>query len=446
MKLIVIGCGAAGATAAQFARKNDRKAEIKVFERGKYPQYSKCALPFVISGELSPESVIEFDEEWFRKARIDLHLNTPVSDIDFGARTVETREGQEEYDALVIATGASPFTPINPEGKTYFLRSLDDALAIREETRHAKEAVIIGAGLIGLEAAEALTRTGMKVTIVEFLPDILLTMVDEDIARVVRKRIDGKVEMLFEYKVTKIREVEGNGGSRSRMEVTAVDGNGNEILLHGDFVIVSTGNTANTELAKFTAKGERAIDVNERCETSVKNVYAVGDCTRYVDILGNGTIVGLGSIGVRQGMVAGANAIGGDEIMMPLVNARTTKIFGVEVAAVGPLGRNISFSPVTGKFKGSALPEYMATEKGGGEGKGEGNIFIKVYTDGKGRLVGAQAVGPEATQRINKFSLAIHYGLTTGQLSKVETAYAPALAPVIDASTLACEIANRRIK
>ena len=431
MKVIIIGCGAAGATAAQFARKNDRDAEIKIFEKGVYPEYSKCALPFVVSGELSPESIIEFSEDWFRKADIDLHLNTPVSAIDFENKVIETSDGKEEYDSLIIATGASPFSPVKTEGKTYFLRNMDDAIAIKKEAKNADSAIIIGAGLIGLEAAEALVKRGIDVTVVEFLPEILLTMVDDDVAKIVRGKIEEKVKFLLNNRVTEIRD-KGN-----HMEVTASDEHGKKSILQGDFVIIATGNRSNVQLTKRLA-GEKGIAVDERCETSIKGVYAAGDCTQYRDILGNIIPVGLGSVAVRQGKVAGANAVGGDEKLMPLVNARTTKIFGIEIAAVGPLKRSISFKPVIGKFKGKALPEYMGD-------MGE-NIFIKVYADSNGKIIGAQAAGHEAAQRINKFALAIHHGLTLEQFLKAETAYAPAVAPVFDASTIACEIAKRKLK
>ena len=431
MKVIIIGCGAAGATAAQFARKNDRDAEIKIFEKGVYPEYSKCALPFVVSGELSPESIIEFSEDWFRKADIDLHLNTPVSAIDFENKVIETSDGKEEYDSLIIATGASPFSPVKTEGKTYFLRNMDDAIAIKKEAKNADSAIIIGAGLIGLEAAEALVKRGIDVTVVEFLPEILLTMVDDDVAKIVRGKIEEKVKFLLSNRVTEIRD-KGN-----HMEVTASDEHGKKSILQGDFVIIATGNRSNVQLTKRLV-GEKGIAVDERCETSIKGVYAAGDCTQYRDILGNIIPVGLGSVAVRQGKVAGANAVGGDEKLMPLVNARTTKIFGIEIAAVGPLKRSISFKPVIGKFRGKALPEYMGD-------MGE-NIFIKVYADSNGKIIGAQAAGHEAAQRINKFALAIHHGLTLERFLKAETAYAPAVAPVFDASTIACEIAKRKLK
>lgn len=431
MKIVIIGCGAAGATAAQFARKKNREAEIKIFEKGSYPEYSKCALPFVVSGELSPDSIVEFSEEWFRNSDIELRLNTPVSKIDFGNKVIETPEGTEEYDSLIIATGASPFSPVETAGRTYSLRNMDDAISIREESKNAERAIIIGAGLIGLETAESLVKKGLEVTVMEFLPEILLTMVDEDMAKIVRKEIEERIKIMLGHRVKEIKEKDGV------MEVISSDGSGKETALEGDFVIVATGNRANTKLADGLSV-EKAIIVNEKCETSVKGVYAVGDCTQYVDIVGNAVPVGLGSVAVRQGMVAGTNAAGGDEIMPPLTNARTTKIFGVEIAAVGPLRRNIPFNPITGKFRGKTLPEYMGD-------LGE-EAYVKVYADSSGKIIGAQAVGREAAQRINKFALAAHYGLTLEQLLKAETAYAPAVAPVFDLSTLACEIAKRRLR
>ncbi|HDS59556.1 MAG TPA: NAD(FAD)-dependent dehydrogenase [Thermoplasmatales archaeon] len=426
MNVIVIGGGAAGATAAQFARKHHRTADITVFEQGPYPQYSKCALPWVIAGDLAPEAVIEFSEEWFAKARIDLCLGTPVREIDLDNRTVSTGGQWYSYDALVLATGASPSSPVPPAGNTFFLRTLDDARAIAAAARNGGRAIIIGAGLIGLETAEALHRRGLEVTVLEFLPEALLTMLDRDMAEVARSRMPD-IHFHFQYRVTDI-------AAREDMVVTAVDGEGAPVSFEGDLVIVATGNRPNIDLAPSLA--DRAIVVDERCQTRREDVYAVGDCTRYRDRLGNDVVVGLGSIAVRQAMVAGENAVGGEAVMPPLLNARTTRLFGTEIAAVGPVSDTLPFRPVVGKFTGSTLPEYMPGEE----------VTVKVLADREGNLVGAQAVGPGAAQRINKFALAIHAGLDLNSFLGTETAYAPPVAPVIDVSSVACDMARRRIR
>jgi NADH oxidase (H2O2-forming) len=426
MKLVIIGCGAAGATAAQFARKQDRQAEIIILEKGSHSQYSKCALPWVISGELSPEDTIEFSQEWFDKANIDLRLNVEVTDIDFDGKIVHTDEGTETYDALIMATGATPFSPVAMEGDAFFLRTLEDAAAIKKRAVSGATAVVVGAGLIGLEAAEALHELDVKVTVIEFLPNLLLNMVDDDVARVVRRGMPKEITFHFDTKVTAIT-------AGSPMQV-AVERDGDKETLTADFVLVATGNRPSVELAGEHA--DKAIPVDERCRTSIPDVYAVGDCTSYQDVAGSDVIVGLGSTAVRQAVVAGQNAVGGDATMPPLLNARTTRLFDMEIAAVGPTSTKMPFPPVTGTFTGSTLPDYMTGEK----------LLVKVLADDSSRLMGAQAVGPGAAQHINRFAVAIQHVLTLKEFADVETAYAPLVAPVFDASTVACNIAHRRVR
>lgn len=427
MKLVIIGCGAAGATAAQFARKQNRKADIVVLEKGPYPQYSKCALPWVISGQLAPEDTIEFSRDWFDTANIDLRLDTAVTDIDFDGKIVHTEKGAEAYDALILATGASPFSPVELHGDAFFLRTLDDAAAIKERAAESTTAVVVGAGLIGLEAAEALRERGLEVIVVEFLPNLLLTMLDPDVARVVRRGMPDDIAFYFDSAVTSIEP-------GSPMQVTVEHGDTEEAL-DADLVLVATGTRPNVELAENIA-ADGAIEVDERCQTSIPGVYAVGDCTQYRDVTDSDAVVGLGSTAVRQAVVASRNAVGGDATMPPLLNARTTRLFDLEIAAVGPTSKEMPFSPVTGKYPGSTLPDYMDGEK----------LLVKVLADKKGRLVGAQAVGPGAAQHINRFAVAIQHSLTLKEFADVETAYAPLVAPVFDASTVACNVAQRRVR
>ncbi|MFO8132486.1 MAG: FAD-dependent oxidoreductase [Thermoplasmatota archaeon] len=427
MKLVIVGCGAAGATAAQFARKQDRKADIVVLEKGSYPQYSKCALPWVVSGELAPEDTIEFSREWFDRADIDLRLDTEVTDVDFESKAMHTADGKEAYDVLILATGAQPFSPVEMAGNTFFLRTLDDAVAVKKQAIPGSSAVVIGAGLIGLEAAEALREQDVEVTIVEFLPNLLLNMLDDDMAAGVRQGVPDDIVFRFDTRVTSLT-------AGDPMQVT-VERDGDEDTIKADFVLVATGNRPNVGLAEQLAD-DRAIQVDERCRTNIPDVYAVGDCTRYQDVMGSDVVVGLGSTAVRQAVVAGRNAVGGDATMPPLLNARTTRLFDMEIAAVGPTSEGMPFSPLTGKFPGSTLPDYMDGDR----------LLVKVLADSHGRLVGAQAIGPGATQHVNRFAVAIQHGLTLEQFADVETAYAPLVAPVFDASTVACNIARRRIR
>jgi len=174
-KIVIIGCGAGGSTAAQFARKTDRKSKITIFEKDKYSQYSKCGLPYVISGNINQyNDLIEFSEEWYKKANIELYLNTEVNRIDFNTKIIYAKEDdtkiERPYDQLIIATGSKPVIPpiknISKENKlikgVFNLRTIDDAKKIEKYVKKDDKATIIGAGLIGLEMADSLYKKGMN--------------------------------------------------------------------------------------------------------------------------------------------------------------------------------------------------------------------------------------------------------------------------------------------
>ncbi|HEC81815.1 MAG TPA: NAD(FAD)-dependent dehydrogenase, partial [Thermoplasmatales archaeon] len=438
-RIVVVGGGAAGGTAAQFARKTDRKAEITVFEAGAYPQYSKCALPYLISKRV--EDVIEFSREWFERANINLFLETVVKEVDVKGKRVVAEHGGEtiekEYDSLIIATGANSVVPPIPGVRSkdgglakgvFLLRTLDDAHGISAFLPKVKHAVIVGAGAIGLEMTEALHALGVKVTVVEMLPSILPGMLDEDMANLLQRVMPEDVTVFTGRRVTRV-EREGDAVK----SVVIEDEKGEQQTIDADLVLIATGVKANVEVAKKI--GCRLGDyggvvVDEGCRTSLKDVYAVGDCTEYFDFVTKKLFpVGLGSIAVRQGIVAGVNAAGG-RMFLPegFVQTRTTKLFGVEVAAVGPTANQVEdFKPVTGRFTGSSLPDYFP----GGQ-----DVTVKVIVNpSEGVVIGAQAVGENAAQRINTFACAVMNMMSIEMLSQLETAYAPPVAPTLDPLT-----------
>ncbi len=454
--IVIIGCGASGGTAAQFARKTDRKASITVIEQGKYPQYSKCGLPYAIAGVIPHfTDLIEFSEEWFAREHINLLLQTTVEDIDHQNHCVIARRGtttiKQSYDVLILATGAKPWIPPIEQLRdhnqkllqgVFVVRTLDDAKQISSFAKKGKKATIVGAGLIGLEMADCLYKKGMMVTVVEALPTILANTLDADLTEPVLKKIKEHVSVLTNHLVIRAESKNGSitGVVAKEKETT------NETRIDTDVLIISTGCKPEILLAKKLGCliGEKGgILVNNRTETSIPDVYAVGDCTQYVDFVTNQPIlVGLGSIGVRQGITAGINAAGGDyQLPKGLLQTCTSEFFGVEIAAVGPPSNKITdISMISGKFTGSSLPSYFP----GGE-----PITIKVISQAEtGRILAAQAVGSNAAQRINTFACAILNEMTVENLRKLETAYAPPIAPTLDAVTLACDVValkmNRR--
>jgi len=439
-KIIIIGCGAGGGTAAQFARKTDRNSIITIFEQYDYPHYSKCGLPYVISGEI-PEfrNLIEFSEDWFKKQRINIILKTFVDKIDIKSKTITAKKGKEqikkEFDSLIIATGAIPYIPpiqnIQKNGSlikgVHVLRTIEDGRKIFSNIKKGKKATIIGAGLIGLEMADSLYKKGMNITIVEALPNILENTLDNDMCEPVLNELKEMTALYTNHIVNKVQDKD-----RHINQVIIKDNNTHkEIKIDTDILIIATGTKPNVFLAKSIGCkiGQTGgIIVNKKSESSIKNIYAVGDCTEFIDYITKKPIpVGLGSIAVRQGIAAGINSVGGSYSLPDgVLQTCTSKFFGIEVAAVGISGENFIF----GKFNGSSLPDYFPGGK---------PILIKVISDKNGKILGAQAVGNNAAKRIDTFACAILGDLNIETFKKLETAYAPPVAPTLDAVTIACD-------
>ncbi len=288
--------------------------------------------------------------------------------------------------------------------------------------------------------ADSLRKKGMKITVVDALPMILTNNLDEDMAKIVEEHIPDDVKVLTNHRVI---NVESTNGKIGKVVIKNQEKN-DEITIDSDLLIIASGTKPDINLAKsIDCKiGETGgIVVNKRCETSVNNVYAIGDCTEFVDyITAKPSLIGLGSIVVRQGIASGINAAGGDyELCKGVLNTSTSKFFGVEIAAVGPTKKNVEdiFSIVTGHFNGSSLPNYYPGGK---------PISVKILVDKyTGLIISAQAVGENAAQRINMFACAILGQLDVETLRRLETAYAPQIAPTLDVVTLVCDIVSKKL-
>ncbi|UCE45649.1 MAG: FAD-dependent oxidoreductase [Methanobacteriota archaeon] len=453
-RIVIVGGGCGGGTAAQFARKTDRNAEITIIERETYPQYSRCGLPYGISGVI-PEltNLIEAPEERLRRSRIGILLGADVARVDPVGKiaNVVKADGSEvemPYDSIILATGASASVPAvkgafledGREGPlrpgVFVLRTIEDARGIQSLASKGKRAVVIGAGLVGLEVAEALMIRGCKVTIIEYLSNCILAMVDDDMAQMMASAIarDG-VKMFTEYQATEIL-----GEERANCVVANDRKTGEERTFYADVIVIATGQRGETALAKQigceTGQTKQVV-VDDRCETRIKDVYAVGDCTEYPEIItGKPTASGLGTIAVKMAIVAGVNAAGGDErLPKGFLQTRATEPFGCQVAATGPTTVQLEkagIKPLVGKVRGFTLPDYFPGRK---------EIFVKVLAHPEnGRILAAQIVGESRVHmRINAFVAAIQSGMTVHDFSKLETAYCPPAAPTIDVITIACE-------
>ncbi len=445
-RIVVIGAHAAGVDAASAARKTDRTAEITLITDEKYAGYSRCGLPFVIGGHIpSFNSLIVFPPSYFQMMKLNLKTETKVTKIDTGKKTVVTvdKNGNTEelpYDSLIIATGASAFTPpIKGREKQGILplRTIEDGQRIDQAIREgAKTAVVMGAGLIGLETAVALQERGLQVTVVEMLSQVLPAMLDADMAKIVQEMLERRG-----IRVLTNKPVEEFLGAD---KVTGIVAGGEQI--NADLFVSAFGVRANTQLAVDAgiALGEtRLIKTNARMETNVKDVYAVGDCAESIHIVTQRpTVQQLGTVAVRQGKVAGINAAGGYATFPGVVGSAVTELYDMQIGATGlteTAAKRAGIEVVTGTISSKTKADYYP---------GALPIRVKLVVEKESqRIIGAQLVGgEEVTQRINAVSLAIQKQMTVRELAKADTAYAPPLNETWEPLVIAAETVLMKLR
>jgi len=445
-RIIIVGANASGVEAASAARKKDRTAEITLLTLEKNAGYSRCGLPFVIGGQIPAfRDLIVYPPAYFQMLKLNLRTEMKVTGINTKEKTVAVvdKAGAAEtlpYDSLVIATGADAFMPpIKGREKKGILslRGLEDGERIDEAVKAgAKSAVIMGAGLIGLETGVALIERGLKVTIVEMLPQVLPQMLDSDMAKIVQDHLTEKGMCILTGKT--VEEFLGDEN------VTAIMAGGEKI--EADLFISAFGVRANTKLAMDAGipLGEtRSIKTNSRMETDVRDVYAVGDCAEAPNIITHRpTCAQLGTIAVRQGKVAGANAAGDYAMFTGVLASAVTRLFEVEAGVTGlteaAAARN-RIEVVTGAISSKTKADYYPTAK---------PIKVKLVVEKESqRIIGAQIIGgEEVTQRINALSFAIQKQMTVRELAKADTAYAPPLSETWEPMVLAAEMVLMKLR
>jgi NADH oxidase (H2O2-forming) len=445
-KIVIIGANASGVEAASAARKKDRTAEITLITEEKNAGYSRCGLPFVVSGAIPQfKELIVYPSAYFQMLKLNLRTQTTASMINTTEKTVTLQTAEETketitYDSLIIATGAKPFIPpIKGREKMGILclRSIEDGEKIEKAVKAgAKSAIIMGAGLIGLELGVALIERGLQVTVVEMLPQILPQMLDVDMAKLVQDQLEQQG-----MKILLNKTVEEILGDDKISAIRVVD----EVFT-ADMFINAFGVRANTKLAVDSGipLGETgAIKTNAYMETEVKDVYAVGDCAETVHVITHRAICPqLGTVAVRQGKTAGANTSGACVQFDGVLVSTITRLFGIEAGTTGiseTAAAKNCIEVVIGVVNSKTKADYYPSAK---------SIRVKLVVEKNSeRIIGAQIVGgEEVTQRINALSFAIQKQMTIRELAKADTAYAPPMCETWEPMVLAADIALMKLR
>ncbi len=427
MKIRIIGGSDAGISAALRAREVDPDAEVSVFLADDFPNYSICGLPFFVSGETPDWHSLAHRTEF---EGIDVRRRCPVKNIDLRQKNISVQPptGSVEpipYDRLVIGTGAVPVRPavegIDLPG-VYELHTMDDSFQVKKhlEQLGAKSAIIVGAGYIGVEMADALSHLGLKVTLVG-RPRLVFPSVDPAFGALIEDRLRAHgVEVVNGTEVVRIES------KASGLLVTAKNG----WQASTDLVLFVVGVRPASDLAREAGipLGDRgAIQVNSRMETAVPGVYAAGDCVEtWHRVLQRYTYLPLGTTSHKQGRVAGENAAGGSRSFAGSVGTQVVKIFDMVVARTGLLPKEA----VDSGFRSSTTTESKFNDHKAYY-PGAQELLFRVTGDPiSGKLLGAQIAGhwrSEVSKRIDIFAAALFHGMTVDGLNDLDLSYTPPL-------------------
>jgi len=428
--IVIIGGTACGPKVAARARRLNPKAKITIVEQDRDLSTATCGLPYYISNVIqSEEDLVRRGHDFFRNVLdINVLTRTKALAINREAREVEILNLEEDsvttlkYDRLVLATGSTPLMPDIEGSKLtgiFNLTKIKDARAIRNllKSRGTRKAVIVGAGLIGLEMTEALVSQGVEVTVVEVLDRVLPTLLDFEMAAYVERHLRANgVNLLLGQRVIGIED-DGNGWVH---EVITKD-----TRLEAGLVLLALGTRPNVNLAKdagLSIGSVGGISVNQYLQTIDPDIYAGGDCVENVNRITQQKILApLGSTANKHGRVIGTNVIGGCETFPGVLGTAIIKVFDYNVARVGlseVQAREAGYDVTTCLIPGYEHATYYPNGK---------EIIVKLIAEKpNNRLLGGQVAGPgETAKRIDVLATSLTFGATVDDLASLDLSYAP---------------------
>ncbi|GAA2407918.1 FAD-dependent oxidoreductase [Streptomyces glaucosporus] len=458
-RMVVIGANAAGMSAASRARrlKGPGELEIVALERGGHSSYSACGIPYWVGGDVADAGdLIARTPREHRERDIDLRLYTEVTELDPDGGRVRVRErgGTSEkwlgYDHLVIATGARPLRPplpgIDAPG-VHGVQSLDDGRALLDALEAAeaadtadgpRRAVVVGAGYIGVEMAEALTRRGYRVTVLDRAEQPMTTL-DPDMGRLVREAMRGMgIDVITGATVTAVRT-----GEDGRARAVATE----DAEYEADIVVLGLGVRPETGLAgeaglPLGESGGLLTDLAMRVRGR-ENVWAGGDCVEVLDLVSGRTRhVALGTHANKHGQVIGTNIGGGYATFPGVVGTAVSKVCDLEIARTGLLENEaeaIGLRFVTATVESTSRAGYYP---------GAAPMRVKMLAERRtGRLLGVQIVGREgAGKRVDTAAVALSAGMTVERMTTLDLGYAPPFSPLWDPVLVAARKASAEVR
>jgi NADPH-dependent 2,4-dienoyl-CoA reductase/sulfur reductase-like enzyme len=434
-RLVVIGGDAAGMSAAAQVRRlrGREELDVVVFERGRYTSYAACGLPYLVAGEVaSPDDLVARSPEEHRARGVDVRTRHEVRSIDVGSRTLAVidldtgDERVEPYDDLLVATGATPVRPPLPgidASGVFDLRTLPDAAEVDRALTGAGTAVVVGAGYVGLEVAEALRARGAQVVLVE-QADRPMTSLDPEMSALVAEALQ-RLGVRAHFGAT----VHGFD-TDDRGSVRAVDTDAG--TFDSPLVVLGLGARPASELARAAGIGvgdHGGIVVDRSMRTDTDGVWAAGDCVgSFHRVARRDVVIGLGTHANRQGRVAGTNLGGGHATFEGVLGTAITRVGDLEVARTGlsvAEAAEAGLHPVAVTHRSSTAAGYMP---------GADEVVVRVVCQaGSGRLLGAQIVGGAgAAKRIDVFATALWNDMTVAEVAAMDLSYAPPFSPVWD--------------
>jgi len=428
MKVVIVGGVAGGATAAARIRRLDESAQILVFERSGYVSYANCGLPYYIGGVITdPEELtLQTPESFWERFRVEMKVRHEVTSIHPEQKTVTVRNletgavFEESYDKLLLSPGARPTQPDLPGiglDRLFTLRTVEDTFRIHDFVRQQKprSVVLAGGGFIGLELAENFREQGIEVTIVQ-RPRQLMSPFDPEMAAFLHAKMRKKgIRLMLGSSVEGFQEKSGTI----------------QVLLKGeepvsaDMAVLAIGVTPDTPLAREAGlelgiKG--SILVNDRMETSVPDIYAVGDAVQVKHfVTGEDALISLAGPANKQGRIAADNICGGDSRFSGSLGSSVIKLFDMTAASTGINERAARKAGI------DCDKVYLSPSSHAGYYPGARVMTMKVlFEKGTFRLLGAQIVGYEGVdKRIDVLAAAIHAGMSAADLKELDLAYAP---------------------